>query len=104
MGHGSRPFAHAADFDGTYFSSPPVTFFAKGETEAGTAYSAAVLAAMSAAQSIATRTANSLQGVSDDRRVDEFLATERKEEEWQAQLVREIFGAAYNEVQRRTSG
>ena len=85
-------FRAACDFDGTYLSSPPVVFFAKGETEPGTAYSAAVYAALSAVQSIATRAANALQDASEDERVDRFMATEASEQAWQAQLVREIFG------------
>lgn len=88
-------FRSACDFDGTYLSSPPVMFFAKGETEPGTAYSAAVYAAMSAVQSIATRAANQLQDASEDERVDQFMATEASEQAWQAQLVREIFGNPY---------
>lgn len=88
-------FRAACDFDGTYLSSPPVVFFAKGETEPGTAYSAAVYAAMSAVQSIATRAANLLQDVSEDERVDQFMATEASEQASQAQLVREIFGNPY---------
>lgn len=88
-------FRAACDIDGTYLSSPPVMFFAKGESERGTAYSAAVYAAMSAAQSIATRAANLLQDASEDQRVDEFMAAEASEQAWQAQLVREIFGNPY---------
>lgn len=90
-----RAFRVAAHFDGSYLRSRKQKFLARGETEPGSAYGAAVDVAMAAASSVATYMANSQAGATSDQRVETFLATERQEQQAQAQLVREILGVHF---------